>query len=66
MGKNAGAIYNGANEAAVELFLSGKISFPEIAARVAAALESVPAFSADCTEAVYESDRLARINVASK
>ena len=33
---------NGANEAAVGLFLDGKIGFADIAARVAHALDSIP------------------------
>ena len=37
-----GAVLNGANEAAVGLFLDGKIGFADIAARVAHALNSIP------------------------
>ena len=37
-----GAVLNGANEAAVGLFLDGKIGFADIAARVAHALDSIP------------------------
>lgn len=39
----APAIYSAANEAAVELFLAGKLSFPGIAAQVEAAMARVPA-----------------------
>ena len=37
-----GAVLNGANEAAVSLFLAGKIGFTDIAARVAYALDNIP------------------------
>ena len=37
-----GAVLNGANEAAVGLFLDGKIGFTEIAERVSHALDSIP------------------------
>ena len=37
-----GAVLSGANEAAVGLFLDGKIGFADIAARVAHALDSIP------------------------
>ena len=37
-----GAMLNGANEAAVGLFLDGKIAFGEIAERVARALDTIP------------------------
>ena len=37
-----GAVLNGANEAAVGLFLDGKIAFGEIAERVARALDTIP------------------------
>ena len=37
-----GAVLNGANEAAVGLFLDGQIGFTDIAARVAQALDAIP------------------------
>ncbi len=40
-GGTAGAIFNAANEAAVELFLAGKIGFGQIGRSVAAAISSV-------------------------
>ncbi len=40
-GGTSGAIFNAANEAAVELFLAGKIGFGQIGRRVAAAMSSV-------------------------
>jgi 1-deoxy-D-xylulose-5-phosphate reductoisomerase len=41
-GKNSGAILDTANEVAVEYFLRGKISFPEIFSTVAAMIEQEP------------------------
>lgn len=51
---------NGANEKAVELFLSKKISFLEIGELVSAAVENQPDAPADTLEAVLEADRRAR------
>jgi len=57
---NMGAVLNGANEAAVGLFLNNKIAFGEIADRVAHALETVPYRKQITLDDVLESDRLAR------
>lgn len=57
---NAGAVLNGANEAAVGLFLSGQIGFTEIASRVARALDTVPYQQELTLDAVLASDRAAR------
>lgn len=54
------AAANGANEKAVELFLGGTISFPEIAQLVEAAANHQPDAPADSLEAVLEADREAR------
>lgn len=54
------AAANGANEKAVELFLGGAISFPEIAQLVEAAADHQPDAPADSLEAVLEADREAR------
>lgn len=62
-GGTAGAILNGANEAAVGLFLAGKIRFLEIAQRVARALESVPVVEQPTLPDVLEADRAARAAV---
>ena len=59
-GGTATAILNGANEAAVGLFLAGKIPFGEIARRVEHALAAVPVVPAHDLEAVLEADRAAR------
>lgn len=60
IGGTAGAILNGANEAAVGLFLDGKIRFLEIAERVSRALESVPVVGQPTLMDVLEADRAAR------
>ncbi len=56
----APAAANGANEKAVELFLSKKISFLEIGELVSAAVENQPDAPADSLEAVLEADLRAR------
>lgn len=59
------AILNGANEAAVELFLQDKIGFLDIADLVEYALQSVPAQQTAALEDVLEADRAAREAVYS-
>ena len=59
------AIMNGANEAAVDLFLRDKIGFLDIAQLVEHALSVVPAQSAENLEAVLEADQAARAAVYS-
>ncbi|MCD7843092.1 MAG: 1-deoxy-D-xylulose-5-phosphate reductoisomerase, partial [Clostridiales bacterium] len=54
------AVLNGANEAAVGLFLQDKIKFLEIGELVARALETVPDGPADTLEQVLEADAAAR------
>lgn len=54
------AVLNGANEAAVGLFLQDKIAFLDIAALVQYALETVPEGAADTLEQILEADRMAR------
>ena len=60
-GGTAGAILNGANEAAVGLFLEGKISFLDIARRVERAMETVPVTHDPTLEDVLQADRAARL-----
>ena len=60
---NACAIMNGANEAAVDLFLHDKISFLEIAERVERALADVPRCGKLTLARVQEADALARETV---
>ena len=66
LGGTAGAVLSGANEAAVALFLAGKIRFVEIAALVRRAMEAVPPQSASGLEDVLEADALARQVVMEK
>ena len=55
-----GAVLNGANEAAVGLFLNGKIGFTDIADRVAYALDTIP-YKKDITlDDVLAADKAAR------
>ena len=55
-----GAVLNGANEAAVGLFLDGKIGFTDIAARVSHALDTIP-YKKDITlDDVLAADKAAR------
>lgn len=57
---NAGAVLNGANEAAVELFLADRLPFWQIPELVARAMESVPVQVCPTLEDILESDRAAR------
>ena len=59
-GGTATAALNGANEAAVALFLAGKISFGEIAQRVEHALATVPVVGKPELEVVLAADQAAR------
>lgn len=59
-GGNSTAVLNGANEAAVALFLEDKISFPDIARLVEAALERVSFVSAPDLDDILAADRAAR------
>ena len=59
------AVMNGANEAAVDLFLHDRIGFLDIADLVEHALAVVPAQSAEHLDAVLEADRAAREAVYS-
>lgn len=60
------AIMNGANEAAVDLFLRDKIGFLDIADLVQHALDVVPAQGAEHLDAVLAADRAAREAVYSR
>ena len=55
-----GAVLNGANEAAVSLFLAGKIGFTDIAARVAYALDNIPYQKEITLDGVLVADAAAR------
>ena len=60
LGGNAGAVLNGANEAAVGLFLRERIRFTDIARLVAKAMDQVPLVQADSLEDVLAADAQAR------
>lgn len=53
-------VLNGANEAAVELFLQGRIGFLDIAALVGRALETVPEGPAGTLKEIQAADQAAR------
>lgn len=62
-GGTAGAILNGANEAAVALFLDDKIGFLEIADRVERAMSAVPVVENPTLEDILAADQAARAAV---
>ena len=62
-GGTAGAILNGANEAAVAQFLAGEIGFLDIGDKVARAMEQVPVKFNPTLDDVLEADRAARAAV---
>ena len=60
MGGNAGAVLNGANEAAVGLFLQEKIRFTDIARLVEQAMEQIPHGPISTLQDVLQADAQAR------
>ena len=65
-GGNACAVMNGANEAAVALFLQDKIGFYDIYDLVAGAVQIVPFIENPDLDQILESDSLARAYVTQK
>ncbi len=59
-GGSACCVFNGANEVAVEAFISGKIPFGGIFRLVEDTLNKVGSHNADSLEAIFEADALAR------
>lgn len=59
-GGNACAVMNGANEAAVSMFLEDRIGFYDIYDLVCGAVEAVPYVEKPTLEQILESDKLAR------
>ncbi|MCL2046478.1 MAG: 1-deoxy-D-xylulose-5-phosphate reductoisomerase [Oscillospiraceae bacterium] len=57
MGGTAGAILNGANEAAVDLFLQEKISYPQIYESIKTALETIPIIETPTLEDIIEAGK---------
>lgn len=54
------AVYNGANEAAVELFLNGKCSFTDIIRFIECAMKKAPVIKNPTLEDIFEADLFAR------
>lgn len=65
-GGNAGAVLNGANEAAVQLFIEGRIAFTEIYELVRSAAEKVPHAPVKDIEDIFAADKAARKHVFDK
>ena len=66
-GGTATAVLNGANEAAVALFLEGRIGFLDIPRLVAQALDRVEAKADGCgLDEIFEADRAARCAVKER
>ena len=66
MGGGAPAVFNAANEAAVELFLAGRIKYGDIGVAIASALESLSHMGGDNREAVLAADAAARRHVQER
>ena len=64
-GGTAAAIFNAANEVAVEAFLAGKLSFPHITAVIEATLERLPVQRVETLDEVIAADRRARVEAAA-
>ena len=65
-GGSAGAILNGANEAAVEAFVAGRIRFGEISTLVAGALDAIAPTPVPDLAAVFQADAHAREWIAKR
>ncbi|HSQ28220.1 MAG TPA: 1-deoxy-D-xylulose-5-phosphate reductoisomerase [Gemmatimonadaceae bacterium] len=65
-GGGAPAVFNAANEAAVELFLAGRIRFGDIGVAIASALDSLGHLSGETREAVLSADAAARQHVQER
>jgi 1-deoxy-D-xylulose-5-phosphate reductoisomerase len=65
-GGGAPAVFNAANEAAVELFLTGRIKYGDIGVAIASALEALGHLSGENREAVLAADDAARRHVQER
>jgi 1-deoxy-D-xylulose-5-phosphate reductoisomerase len=65
-GGGAPAVFNAANEAAVELFLAGRIKYGDIGVAIASALESLSHMSGHNRKAVLAADVAARRHVQER
>ncbi|HLU76673.1 MAG TPA: 1-deoxy-D-xylulose-5-phosphate reductoisomerase [Burkholderiales bacterium] len=64
-GGSAPAVFNAANEVAVEAFLNAELSFPRITEVIEATLERLPAQRIESLEDVTEADRRARLEASA-
>ena len=64
-GGSAAAVFNAANEIAVEAFLGGELSFPRITEVIEATLQRLPAQRIESLEDVIEADRRARLEASA-
>jgi 1-deoxy-D-xylulose-5-phosphate reductoisomerase len=62
----APAVFNAANEAAVALFLDGRMRFAEIGAAIAGALDALGHLRGDSLESILAADAAARANVQER
>jgi len=62
-GGTATAVFNAANEAAVQAFLAGRAEFLDIPAAIESALSAIPAKKPDSFEEILDADRRAREHV---
>jgi 1-deoxy-D-xylulose-5-phosphate reductoisomerase len=65
-GGAAPAVFNAANEAAVALFLDGRIRFADIGPSIDGALQDLGGFTAESREAILAADASARRHVAER
>jgi 1-deoxy-D-xylulose-5-phosphate reductoisomerase len=65
-GGAAPAVFNAANEAAVALFLDGRMHFREISGAIARALDALSGLPADSREAILAADAAARRHVLER
>jgi len=65
-GGAAPAVFNAANEAAVALFLEGRIRFTDIGVAIAGALDELGAGPGDTRDHILRADRAARRNVEER
>ena len=64
-GGTAPAVFNAANEMAVDAFLEQRIPFGRIPTLIGGALDAHPGGSADDLDAILEADHAARAHVAA-
>jgi 1-deoxy-D-xylulose-5-phosphate reductoisomerase len=65
-GGAAPAVFNAANEAAVALFLDGRIQFADIGVAIASALAAFGDLASDSREAILDADGAARRHVQQR